>query len=165
MSPEVPAAEYSTSEIGPVRAGVTDIPRYRLISVRIRAEAPPKKDASCSGGPGPGRPHRPPAAPLDLAAEPGRAAPEQGPPRQRGPRRRDPPRRRVGAGRPHEVVARAVQVHREPDVRVVRRDPVDVPALRLGEFTWSGERPAGAARRRAGVAVEQAVLVVVPVDV
>lgn len=47
MSPELPAAESSTSAIGPVLAGVTERPRWRLISVRIREEAPQKKD-SCS---------------------------------------------------------------------------------------------------------------------
>jgi hypothetical protein len=42
MSLELPAAEYSTSEMGPVRAGVTDRPRWRLISVRIRDDEPQK---------------------------------------------------------------------------------------------------------------------------
>jgi hypothetical protein len=54
MSPEFPAAEYSTSEIGPVRAGVTDRPRCRLIAVRIRDDEPQKYDSSSRDGRGRG---------------------------------------------------------------------------------------------------------------
>jgi hypothetical protein len=45
-SPEFPAAEYSTSAIGPVRAGVTARPRDFLISVRMRFDEA-QKNASC----------------------------------------------------------------------------------------------------------------------
>ena len=41
-SPELPAAEYITSMIGPVRAGVTTVPRCPLIAPRMLSEASQK---------------------------------------------------------------------------------------------------------------------------
>lgn len=80
---------------------------------------------------------------LDFGEDPRGGAPEGGLLLQGRSRRGDATGHLVGPGGPHAVVARAVQVHRELQVAVVGRHPVDVRALRLAELGRPGE---GAAR-------------------
>ena len=117
----LPAAEYRTSAIGPVRSGqdhrVPDLldPVEDLVAgleeVLLDADV---------------RVHR-----FALAAV-----------------------RQVGAGRPHEVAAEAVDVVRELDVVERVRDPELVPDLRLGSLRRARVDVADAAVGRADVAVE-----------
>ena len=82
-----------------------------------------------------------------------------------GAGRGDASRHHVGARRPHEVAAEGVDVVRELDVRERVHDPLLVLDLRLGVLARAVVDVAGAARRRAEVAVERRVLAVVAVEV